>query len=418
MSPTPLRKKFGPLVHAPFRLLVMGRAIDMLGNAIAPIALAFAVLDLTHSAATLGLVVGARSAANVAFLLFGGVLADRLPRQVVLTGSMALSGVTQIILAYFLIAHQSAIPVLVILSLLNGALSAVSLPAASALTPQTVSRDERRQANAINRLITNTSAIIGASIGGILIAVWSPGWGLAIDSVTFFAAAIIFSRIRLPDGPPRVPGSTLFYDLHEGWSALIARSWLWIVILAFTVINAAWSGSYRILGPVVADSTIGRNSWGVVVATMTIGMFAGGLFALRFQPRRPLLFGMACAALASAPLLALALWPNIPALLATSFINGVAVAQFGVLWETAMQQEVPESVLARVYSYDMLGSLLAIPLGQVTIGPLAQAIGITTTLLCASALIVGASVVAMATPSVRGIRRERRAADPAEAAPV
>ena len=64
----------------------------MLGNAIAPVALAFAVLDLTGSAADLGLVVGARSLMNVVFVLFGGVVADRLPRHLVLVASCVAGG--------------------------------------------------------------------------------------------------------------------------------------------------------------------------------------------------------------------------------------------------------------------------------------------------------------------------------------
>ena len=81
---------FAPLRHAPFRFLVIGRTINMVGNAVAPLALAFGVLDLTHSARDLGLVVAARSATNVLFVLLGGVIADRLPRRFVMIASALL----------------------------------------------------------------------------------------------------------------------------------------------------------------------------------------------------------------------------------------------------------------------------------------------------------------------------------------
>lgn len=84
-----------PLRYPPFRYLVAGRIITMLGSAMAPIALAFAVLDLTGSVTALGIVVGVRSLLNVVFLLFGGVVADRLPRQLVVVGASTVAGLSQ-----------------------------------------------------------------------------------------------------------------------------------------------------------------------------------------------------------------------------------------------------------------------------------------------------------------------------------
>ena len=82
-----------PLRHAPFRWLVTGTTINLLGSGIAPVALAFAVLDLGGGASELGLVVGLYALADVGAVLFGGVLGDRLPRTVMLQGSSAAAAV-------------------------------------------------------------------------------------------------------------------------------------------------------------------------------------------------------------------------------------------------------------------------------------------------------------------------------------
>src|SRR3712207_3916577 len=109
-----------PLHHAPFRWLVSGTTVNLLGSGIAPVALAFAVLDLGGGAAELGLVVGLYALADVAAVLFGGVLGDRLPRTLMMQGSAAAAAVVQAVVAASLIAGWSSIPLLAVLGMLNG----------------------------------------------------------------------------------------------------------------------------------------------------------------------------------------------------------------------------------------------------------------------------------------------------------
>jgi MFS family permease len=165
-----------------------------------------------------------------------------------------------------------------------------------------------------------------------------------------------------------------------------------VVVLGFMFLNAAWAASMGVLGPVVADDTIGRRAWGFVLAAQTAGMIAGALLAIRITVRRLLAFGViAVAGMALLPS-GLALAPVLGVLLVCAFVGGVAFDQFGIAWETTMQEYVPSDKLARVYSYDMLGSLVAIPVGQVAAGPAAHALGARTTLLIA----VGVMLVAVA----------------------
>jgi MFS family permease len=170
-----------PLRHAPFRFLLSGRVVSMTGNAVAPIALAFAVLDLTGSALDLGIVVGGRSITTIVFILIGGVVADRLPRSVVMVASSTLAAASQAAVATLVLTHTATIPLLLALSCVNGLVSAFAFPAVSALVPQTVSepdgrsassraQNERTQANALNRLGSNAAMILGAALGGMLVA--------------------------------------------------------------------------------------------------------------------------------------------------------------------------------------------------------------------------------------------------------
>jgi MFS family permease len=405
---------WGALRHRPFRLLIGARAVGLLGNAIAPIALAFAVLDLTGSAVDLGLVVGTRSIVNVALLLVGGVIADRLPRQFVLVGSSLAAMATQAVIAATVLTGMATIPVLLILSALNGAAAAFSQPASAALVAQTVPEDQRQSANAINRLITGAALMAGASLGGLLIAATTPGWGIAVDAATFGIAALLYSFIRVPT-VQREPSHGPWADLRDGWSEFIRHGWVWAVVLGFLVINAVELGSIHVLGPVVADETIGRSIWGLVLASETAGMAVGALIAMRLRIRRLLYVGVVCTLGASLWLFALAIFPHPAVLLPAGFVTGMAMEQFAVAWEVSIQEHIPADKLARVYSYDQVGSFLAIPLGQMAAGPIAGQIGAPAALLGAGALVVLAVLGMLLHPQVRTLRHTvaRPAPEPA-----
>jgi MFS family permease len=396
----------GPLTHPPFRWLVAARTTALLGNAVAPLALAFAVLDLTGSPTDLGLVVAARSIANVAVLLIGGVIADRLPRNLVLVGTSIGAGVAQGIVAALVITESATIPLLIVFSIINGALAAVSLPASSALVPQTVPAEQLRPANAILRLSMNAGSIVGASLGSVLVAIFGPGYGLAIDAGTFLLAAALFARLHpqpRPDAPEPSTGgdrSSVIHDLLTGWREFTRRRWVWIVVLQFMLVNAAFTGAIAVLGPIVADATFGRASWGLVLASETVGFVLGGLIALRWRPRHALGIGVALTATLAVPVMLLALAPWVPVLIAAFFLGGMAIEQFGIAWDQSLQQNIPADRLARVYSYDAAGSFIAIPLGEVLVGPLASSFG-TTPVIIGCAIIILAASLAAAAPSIR-----------------
>lgn len=297
------------------------------------------------------------------------------------------------------------------LSAVNGALSAFSMPAASALLPQTVQPGQRQQANALARIGTNSALVLGASSGGLLVVAVGSGWGIAVDAVAFLTAAVLYAGVRvLPVTPaegvaPAVGSPSVaprvWSELAAGWREFSSRTWLWAVVVAFMAVNAAVTGGLGVLGPVMADATFGRAAWGFVLAAQTIGLVLGGLLALRLRVRRLLRFGTVMVAAEALPLLALGLNPVVPVLIGAAFVAGIALEQFGIAWDTTLQQHIPADRLARVYSYDMLGSFLAIPAGEVAAGPLAGAFGARATLVAAAAVVVVATAAALTSTSLR-----------------
>lgn len=389
-----------------FRWLTAARTTGYLGNASAPIALSFAVLDLTGSVSDLGIVVGARSIANVALLLIGGVLADRLPRAVLLQGASVAAALTTTALAVSVLTGFASIPLLAGIGLVNGAVSAVSLPASYSITPETVPPGLLQQANAVLRIGTNSAAIVGASSGGLLAAVAGPGWAMAITAVVFLIEALCYLGVSADTPPERRPRTNLLAELRVGWTEFVSRRWVWVVVLQFMIINAAMVGGQQVLGPAVADDTFGRAAWGVALACQTAGAVVGGLLAARWLPDRALLLGVAVTVLMAPPLLALGLAPYLAVLIPAMFVTGVAMEQFTIAWDVSLQENVPGEKLARVYSYDMIGSMVAVPAGQLAVGPVAATAGTTATLVGCAVLIVLVTAAALTSRQVRELRRK------------
>lgn len=389
-----------PLRLPVFRRLVLGATISRFGNGLATVALAFAMLDLTHSVAALGLVVAARSVANVALLLVGGALADRLPRRPLLVGSALVSGAAQLAVAAVVAAHLDLVPLVAGLAALNGAAAAVGQPLTTALVPQTLTEDLLHEGNTLSRIGTNTASLLGTAVAGAAVAVIGSAPVVAVDGLTFVAAAIAWSGLHVA---PLARGerTSFFADIAAGWHAFRTRRWLWAVVAAFTVANAAYAGAVNVLGPVYADRVLGRAVWGLALAAITGGFVLGGLVALRVRPRRPLAVAVCCAVPFGAVPAVVAL-VGVPAVLIVTLLAiGVATEVFEVLWQTEQQRRVPAELLARVTSYDMLGSYLAIPVGQALAAPVAALIGLRPALLWAGAIGVVALAACLLVRDVR-----------------
>jgi predicted MFS family arabinose efflux permease len=401
----------GPLGYRRFRALFAGRAISMLGSAIAPVAIAFAILDLTGSAAALGLVLAARSIPEVVFMLVGGVIADRFDRARILVAANIVAGVAQGVAATMLLTGTASIPALAALEAINGMASAIVFPAAAAMTPLTVPSALLQQANAMLRLGLNAALIVGAASGGLLVGTVGSGWGLAVDAAAYTVAAGCFVRLGQaldadPGASHRKPGSVnIVADLREGWREVISRTWLWTVVVAFGFANAAQAAARSTLGPVVADRSFGPEGWGLVLAAQTAGMFAGGFLMLRLRPARLLLVGCAAILLWVPMFVVLAVSPTLTVLLPVAFVGGIGIEVFSVCWDLSLQQQVSQDRLSRVYAFDALGSYAMIPIGQLAAGPLALALG-TEDAIMACAVVVAVSIGAtLAVPSVRHLRR-------------
>jgi hypothetical protein len=327
-----------------------------------------------------------------------------------------VSGASQAAVALLLILGEAEIWHLVVFGAVNGSATAFFFPASQGIVPQTVPVGLLQQANALLRLVLNASFIGGAASGGLLVAAFGSGTAIAFDAGTYLAGAIFVAALRLP-AKQLLERANFLVDLAVGWNAFRARKWLWVIVLQFSLVNAVWSGAFTVLGPVVAESELGGpRDWGFIVAAESVGMVAGSIVGLRFRPRHLLLAATLAILAMPGVLLALGVPLALPAILGAAVAAGIGVETFGVLWDTAMQQQIPGEMLSRLYSYDMLGSLALMPVGYAVAGPVAELFGVRTTLWSAAAITVAATLPVLLVRDVRTL--ERKAVEGDTAAPL
>jgi MFS family permease len=399
----------GPLGSRNFRLLLACDVISATGTAVATVALPFAVLAIGGSASDVGYVASAYLVPLIGFLILGGVVADRLPRHQVMAAANALQALAQAASAVLVLTGHARPWELASLAAARGIGAGFYFPAAEGLLPHTVPAGQRAQANAMDRIGRNSGQIGGAALGGVLVGLAGPGWGLAADALSFAVAAALRAGMRFP-ALPAGPRTGLLHEVREGWRDFISRRWLWVIVTQFAFVVAIMTGTQSVLGPLVADAHLGgARSWGVILAADGIGAVLGGFVMIRFRPRRMLLAATLAVPADSVFMLALAVPLPVPVIAAAAFLAGGCAEVFSVNWATTMQQEIPPAMLSRLSSYDALGSFALAPVGTAVAGPLAASFGTPAVLAAGAMLIAVLTVPVLLVPEVRHL--ERRAPD-------
>ena len=396
----------GVLADRQFRRYFVGQATSWLGDGLLPVAISFAVLDLTGSASDLGLVLAVRLLPLIAFLLVGGVWADRLPRQWVMIGSDVVRGATQAILAGLLLTGTAELWHLLVLQCVYGAAEAFWRPASTALLPSIVPPAQLQQANGVLAVTLNGSYTIGPAIAGVVVAAAGSGFAIAVDAATFAVSTVALLTLRVPPLERPAGRTTFVSELREGWREFASRTWLWIVVVFASVFLMVAVAPLKVLGPLVADRELGGAAdWGLIAAASGLGVVVGSVAAGRLRPSRPMFVAIILAALAALFAASLALALPTVVIAGAAFVEGVGHGMFEVIWITALQERVTPAALARVSAYHALGSFVFMPVGLALAGPAAGAFGREETLFGIAAFALVVSVLVAFLPAVRGFRR-------------
>jgi MFS family permease len=376
------------LLTGRFGWFFAGRTVDLAGSSMTTTALALAVLQASGRAGDLGVVLASNLIPTLALLLVGGAVSDRLSRRLVLIAANLAAAATMGAMAVTLIAGRYNLVLIAGLSLLHGGVSAFTSPALRGIVPELVERQDLQRANALLASTRNTVRIVAPTVAALLVATAGGGWAIAVDSVTYVVAALVFTRIPGTTRPPATE-QPLWRDVVEGWS--VFRSLRWVVLMtgSFALTNAFNVGPWNVLGPMVVSQHSGSLGWGTVQSVRAIGLLLMSVLAVKLVFRRPLRAGRLWGALTALPLFAIGLSGEAWVVAAAAFVGGLGFTVAAITWETALQISVPPEALSRVTAYDDLLSYLAIPLSQLAVGPLAQTYGAArTSIVCGIAYLL------------------------------
>jgi len=371
------KQTFYALKYPNYRLWFWGQMISVFGSWMQMTAQAFLVYELTHSPAYLGFVGFAAGLPTWLFMLYGGVVADRIPRRKILittqTGMMLLA----FILASLAFLHMVKPWHIIILAFAGGMANAFDAPARQAFVLEMVEPDALTNAIALNSAMFNTAQALGPAAGGLIYAAMGPAWCFTINGLSFIAVIIALAMMKLKPFTPREVKNSIIGDLKEGIHYVLHHPTIRLLVLtvaittlfgrAFTTLLPAWAveilhGDARTNGFLQASAGLGALIGALFIASFSHHLSRGKLLALG-----TFLFPLSIIVFALSSVLPLSLF--------LIFLSGAALIMIFNLCNALVQVQTPEKIRGRVmsiYSFVFFGFM---PFAALWIGAAAHPFG-------------------------------------------
>jgi MFS family permease len=402
-----------------FRLLWAGQSVSTVGDALVLVAVGIYVTRLTGDPSDVGLVLGAYSLPVVVFVLLGGVVADRLPRQQVMIASDLVRCALHVLLALLILTGAVQIWHMVVIGALFGTAEAFFRPAYTGLVPQTVDESDIQSAQALSGVSQEVASIIGPALATALVIGVGGAAAFAADAATFAVSAVLLSRIRTRERGERGQSASVLVELLEGWVAVRERAWVWATVLAFSFVLLVALTPFFVLGAAIAQEVYGTDAvYGFANAAWGVGTVSGAVLGSRWKPLRPMRAAVWGAVPWPLVLTVFALGPPVALTYALMALGGVGIGLFSVWWSTALAQRIPPHLLSRVSAWDYMGSLAFVPVGYLLAGPAAAAFGAVEVMAVGGVLGTGIMLLALIPRSTRQLERYESPSSPAAEAPA
>ena len=354
----------------------------------APIAMAFGVLELTGSTHDTAFVIAAPTFASILVLLLGGVIADRTSRKKVIVAAESMSMLVQLIIAMLFLTGQANLIAMILLMSINGVAVAFNAPAATGFITQLVDKKDLQATNALLGMARNSAVIIGAALGGLLVSFVGSGWTILIDAISFGISALLVFSIS-PNLQQKNEPNSLLNELILGWKEFKSHKWIWVIVLQFAFVVSGIEALMGLIGPSIAkDYLNGASDWGLIAGAVGFGTLLGGLIAFKLKVKYPMRLATICVIFFSFIPIAMVLSLSLYWILLAAAFAGLGIQIFSVIWFTTLQIKIPATMLSRVCAYDHIGSICLAPLGVIFSGFLYESLGTQWILILIAAIII------------------------------
>jgi MFS family permease len=388
----------GALRHRNYRLFFVGQLISLIGTWMQQVAQSWLVLQLTHDPLWLGLVSVAQFGPVIVFGLFGGVIADQLPKRKTLIVTQTVAMVLAFVL--FVLTATGVVQVwhVMVLAALLGVSNSVDMPTRQSFAVEMVGREDVANAVGLNSALFNTSRVLGPAAAGLLIGAFGIAVAFLLNAISFLAVIVAYAVMRdseLRPAPSIARPTTaraVFDSLAEG--ARYVRSTP-IVLLAVTIVGlvATFGLNFQILIPPLADSVlhVGAAGYGFLMAASGVGSTVAALW-VAFS-RRPsamvipvgaIVLGLGSAVVAVSTVFAVSLL--------TMVVVGAGGIAMAVTANTTIQLTVPDHLRGRVMSVYTTVFAGSTPAGGLLMGAIASAWGVQLALMIGALLSLASGI--------------------------
>ncbi len=391
-----------------YRLLITAVSLSIFADGMFAVVLALQVIALDNNPVSLSIVTTCFGAALVAFVLVGGIAADRINQRTIIIAVETVNVIASSAIAVLGLLGALQIWHLAVGAAALGTAAAFFFPAYSAILPRILPPEQLLAANGVEGVVRPVlQRAVGPAVAGVLIGATFPALGAVAVAVLFAVglALLLATRpaVRAPvhqDNPPHV-----LRDLRDGFVFMLGTPWLLWTLLFASVFVLVVLGPIEVLLPFIADERFadGAQAYGFILAFFGVGSAIGALAVSSWRlPRRYLSVMLGMWGIGSIPLVVVGFTSSFPLMALATFVIGVTDGAGMVIWGTLLQRRVPREMLGRVSSLDFFVSLAFMPVSFAIVGPLSKVVSMQ-----AIFLVAGLAPVVLATIAIYAAKMRR-----------
>lgn len=409
VNPTGGWRVLAPFHVREYRLLIAAVAISIFAEGMWAVVMALQVIELDNDPASLSLVATCLGVGLVAFLLVGGIAADRLNQRSIIIVVEAVNVVAVSTIA--VLGSLGALKVwhMAVAAATLGIAAAFFFPAYSAILPRILPAEQLLAANGVEGVVRPVfQRAVGPAVAGVLVGATMPSVGAIVVAVLFAVglALLVGTRPEVREAAPEDVKERphALRDLRDGCAFVVRTPWLLWTLLFASMFVLVVLGPLEVLLPFLVQDrfTDGAQTYGFLLAFFGIGGAIGALTVSSTRmPRRYLTVMMAMWGLGSLPLVVVGATSSFGWMAVATFIVGVTDGAGMVIWGTLLQRRVPTEMLGRVSSLDFFVSLAFMPVSFAIAGPLSKVVSMEAIFTAAGVVPVALAAIAMAAARMR-----------------
>ena len=394
-----------PRSWRPLIALETATLVSAAGNGVALVALPWVVLDLTGSAADVGLVAAAAAVPLVLSAFVAGTIVDRFGRRRTAVVSDVLSGISIAAIPLAALADVLSLWLLVVLAAVGAVFDPAGVTARETMLPAAAqsARLRRERVNGIHEAVFGVAFLVGPALGGLLIAVVGAEATLWATAIGFVLAAFASLLIRLPrvERPMEMAHRSVWRDGLDGLSFVWRDRTLRALTILFAILVGAWVPIEGVILPVYFQAQNAPEKLGIVLMAMSVGGIVGalayGAVGHRVARRTAVLVGLLGTAL---PVVGMAFLPRFWMLVLLGATTGLLYGPINPIANIVLQELTPPHLLGRAIGVLTSLAYAAGPVGFLVVGPVIEVAGLRPTFLALALVLVA---VALAAPFVRSL---------------